>query len=394
MRHISDDERRARLARRHAVAPWSRVADPVAATEAMTVLHATEPATVYLSLAARVDGLTVTDVDRVLYEDRSLVKQLAMRRTLFVFPRDLLPAAWGSASARVALQLAARVAKEVEGAGHADDGRAWLDTARAAVVEALAGAGLTAQELRDRVPMLGAKLELAQGTKHAATVYLAPRVLTQLAVEGRVVRGVNTGHWRLSKPRWTLTEDWLGDVPTPLGQTEGYAELVRRWLATFGPGTETDLVWWLGSTKTAARRALADVEAVEVSLDGGATGWVLPGDEEAATGTEPWAALLPVLDPTVMGWKERDFYLGDHGPQLFDSNGNAGTTAWWDGRVVGCWVQDATGIVEVRLLEALPRAARTALATEAERLTSWLDGTRVSTVYPSVAMKAVDWIHP
>lgn len=363
----------------------------------MTVLHSTEPATVHLSLAARVDGLTVADVDRALYGDRTLVKQLAMRRTLFVFPRDLLPAAWGSASARVARQLAARVAKELEAAGHAQDGAAWLATARTAVVEALAGGdGLTAQEVRERVPALAARLELAPGTKYAAHVYLAPRVLTQLAVEGRIVRGTNAGHWRVSKPRWTLVEDWLGDVPAPLEPDAGYAELVRRWLTTFGPGTETDLVWWLGSTKTAVRRALADVEAVEVSLDGGATGWVLPDDpvlDRPEPDGEPWAALLPVLDPTVMGWKERSFYLGDHGPQLFDSNGNAGTTAWWDGRVVGCWVQDEAGVVEVRLLERLPRAARAALAAEAERLTQWLEGTRVSTVYPSVAMKAVEWPH-
>ena len=86
---------------------------PSPATRAMTVLHATEPATVYLSLLARVDGLTVADVDTALYVERSLVKQLAMRRTLFVFPRDLLPAAWGSASARVAAQLRTRLTAEV-----------------------------------------------------------------------------------------------------------------------------------------------------------------------------------------------------------------------------------------------------------------------------------------
>jgi hypothetical protein len=368
------------------------MASPEDATRAMTVLHSTEPATVHLSLHARVDGLDVGDVDRALYDDRTLVKQLAMRRTLFVFPRDLLPAAWGSASARVAGQLAARLAKEVEAAGHAADGAAWLERARAEVVAAMAGrTALTAQEVRERVPVLAKKLELAPGTKYAATVSLAPRVLTQLGVEGTVVRGVNAGHWRISKPRWTLMSDWLGhglgDVPAPASAGEGYAELVRRWLRTFGPGTETDLVWWLGSTKSAVRAALAEVGAVAVSLDGGATGWVLPDDVEPAPETGPWAALLPVLDPTVMGWKERAFYLGDHGPRLFDSNGNAGTTAWWDGRVVGCWIQDEAGVVEVRPLERLPRAATAALAVEAERLTAWLDGTRVSTVYPSPAMK-------
>ena len=394
MRHISDVERRARIAQRHAIAPATRVGEPVAATEAMTVLHSTEPATVYLSLAARVDGLTVADVDRVLYEDRSLVKQLAMRRTLFVFPRDLLPAAWGSASVRVAAQLEARLVKEVEAAGHAPDGTAWLAEARAGVVEVLRGSALTAQEIRQRVPVLEARLDLAPGKKYAANVSIAPRVLTQLGVEGLVVRGENAGHWRLSKPRWALMVDWLGDVPPSAKADEGYAELVARWLRTFGPGTETDIVWWLGATKGTVRSALAAVEAVEVSLDGGGTGWVLPDDQDETPDVEAWAALLPVLDPTVMGWKERGFYLGDHTPQLFDSNGNAGTTAWWNGRVVGCWVQDEAGVVDVRLLEKLPRAAHAALAVEAERLTAWLDGTRVGTVYPSVAMKAVDWVTP
>jgi hypothetical protein len=358
------------------------------------VLHSTKPATVFLSVWARVDEVMVADVDRAMYVDRSLVKQLAMRRTLFVFPRDLLPATWGSASARVAEQLEARLVKEVEAAGHAKDGAAWLEEARAAVVELLAGQALTAQEVRQGVPALEARLDLSPGKKYAANVSIAPRVLTQLGVEGTVVRGANAGHWRLSKPRWALMSDWLGDVPPAAKADEGYAELVGRWLRSFGPGTEADLVWWLGATKGAVRAALSSLGAVEVSLDGGASGWVLPDDVDEVEPERPSAALLPVLDPTVMGWKDRGFYLGEHGPQLFDSNGNAGTTAWWDGRVVGCWVQDDDSVVGVRLLEKLPAPARKALTAEAERLTAWLDGVRIGTVYPSAAMKVVDWVHP
>ena len=187
----------------------------------------------------------------------------------------------------------------------------------------------------------------------------------------------------------------VGGVPAPAKADEGYAELVGRWLRSFGPGTEDDIVWWLGGTKGAVRAALASVAAVEVSLDGGGTGWVLPDDIDPVAAIEPWAALLPVLDPTVMGWKQRAFYLGPHGPHLFDTNGNAGTTAWWDGRVVGCWVQDAAGVVEVRPLEKLPKRALAALDAEAARLTEWLAGTRVNTVYPSTAMKApAPWMMP
>jgi hypothetical protein len=397
VRHIPDSERRARLARRHALAPGFRASDPEAATRAVTVLHSTEPATVYLSVRARVEGVSVTDVDRALYVDRTLVKQLAMRRTLFVFPRDLLPAAWGSASARVAETLSVRLVKEVEKAGLADDGAAWLEDAKAAVLDVLGGgSALTAQEIRARVPALEGRLDLAPGKAYGVNVPIAPRVLSQLGVEGKLVRGENAGHWRISKPRWTTMADWLGDVPPAAKPDEGYAELVGRWLGSFGPGTEADLVWWLGATKTAVRGALGSLGAVEVALDGGGTGWVLPDDPALDPGLDtdpveevaPWAALLPVLDPTVMGWKERDFYLGPHAEQLFDRNGNAGTTAWWDGRIVGCWVQDDAGVVEVRPLEKLPRAALAALDAEAERLTTWLDGVRVSTVYPSAAMQA------
>jgi hypothetical protein len=390
MRHITDDERRARLAVRHAIAPGHRVTDPEAATRAMTVLHATEPPTVYLSVAARVEGATIADVDRALYDDRSLVKQLAMRRTLFVFPRDLLPAAWGGPAARVAGQERRRIAKDVVAAGLADDGDAWLDEARSRLLAALADpGGRSVRDLRAAVPFVGGTVSVSPGTKWGGEVPLAPRVLGWLGAEGQIVRGRNAGHWRLSRPAWTRMSDWLGAAPAPLPEPEAYAALVGRWLRSFGPGTEADLVWWLGATKTAVRRALADLEAVPVSLDGGLAGWVLPDDEDEADPVEPWAALLPVLDPTTMGWRDREFYLDpDHTPYLFDSNGNGGTTAWWNGRVVGCWVQDDTGLVHVVSRGSLPADATAALAVEAERLTAWLAGVRVSSVYSSLQMRS------
>ena len=385
MRRVTDTERRARLARRHALAPAHRVADPLAATEAMTVLHATEAATVHLAVHARVEDVTVGDVERALYLDRTLVKQLAMRRTLFVFPRDLLPAAWGSASARVAGIEKARMAKDIVKAGLADDGEAWVDRAREEVLAVLAAhpEGLSAVEVRERVPMIGVRLAVSAGA-----VWGAPRVLTHLGATADIVRGRSTSHWRLSRYQWELMDRWLGEVPRPTDAADGYAELVRRWLLSFGPGTEDDLVWWLGATKGAVRAALAAVEAVEVALEDGAPAYLLPEDLDEVEPTDTWAALLPVLDPTVMGWKRRDFYLGDHGPALFDRNGNAGTTAWVDGRVVGCWVQDDSGVVRVHTLEPVPRAAQRLLEAEAERLTAFLDGVVVGTVYPSAAMKA------
>ncbi|ERB49794.1 hypothetical protein N806_01590 [Rhodococcus sp. P27] len=384
MRHVSDDERRARIGVRHALAPSFRVDSPEAATRAMTVLHATESATVYLSCWARVRSLDAADVDNALYDQRSLVKQLAMRRTLFTFPRDLLPAAWSSASARVANTERARMAKDAVKAGIAVDGNDWLDRARAEVLTLLTEApeGLSALEVRQAVPMTDVKVEGSAGE-----IWSAPRVLTHLGATADIMRGANTARFPVSRPLWTLTRHWLDDAPIDLESADGYREIVRRWLHSFGPGTEDDIVWWLGSTKTVVRAALAELEAVAVSLDGGDTGWLLPDDVATVPDPGPWVALLPVLDPTIMGWKNRDFYLGPHRNQLFDTRGNAGTTAWVDGRVVGCWIQDAAGVVHVRVLESVSADAQRALDAEAVRLTEWLGGVKIGTGYVSQAMK-------
>jgi hypothetical protein len=216
----------------------------------------------------------------------------------------------------------------------------------------------------------------------------APRVLTYLSANGDVARAATAGGWHLSRPRWTLMSSWLPAPQPRLPAAAGYRELLRRWLYTFGPGTEDDLVWWFGATKSVVRAALADLNAVAVGLDGGGTGWLLPDDLDDVAPPPPWAALLPVLDPTVMGWRHRDFYLAPHRAEIFDRRGNAGTTAWVDGRVVGCWVQDPAGVVEVRLLEPVSAEARRALDAEAVRLTAWCAGFRVPTIYHSPAMRA------
>lgn len=384
MRHIDDAERRARLARRHGIAPAYRYEGPVDATSAMVAMHATEPASVHLGLHARVDHLSVDQVDQALYGDRSLVKQLAMRRTLFTFARDLVPFVLGSASSRIAGAESRRLAKDVEQAGVASDGATWIDAAIAQIRDVLdRGGDLDAAALREAIPDLNSRITFGSGT-WAQEAPASGRVITVAGARGDIVRGDNGTHWRQSRPRWSPMERWMGAPIPDVDESAGYLELIRRWLWTFGPGTEADLVWWLGGTKTAVRAALTSLEAVEVTLDGGGHGFVLPDDVDPCESVTPWAALLPALDPTTMGWKERDFYLQpDDVPFLFDTAGNGGTTAWWDGEIVGCWVHEPDGSVRVVPRRDLPSDAVAALNHEAERLTSWLDGVVVNSVYAS-----------
>lgn len=389
MLRIDVAERRARLAVRHRLAPGRRAGDVVEATRSMVCLHASDPASVYLSAWARVDGITVADLDRALYGDRTLVKHPAMRRTLFVFPRETLALAQAGASNRVANAERKRLIRDVESAGLQRDGERWLAEASERVLAALAdGREATSSELRKDIPLLEGAIVYGEGKSWGGRMPVGPRVLTTLSAAGRVVRASNDGAWTISRPRWAATSAWLGEEVEPREEAAGVAGLVEGWLRTFGPGTAGDLKWWLGSTVAAVRRALAGLEAVEVELDG-QTGYVLPDDLEPTERVEPWAALLPPLDPTTMGWQEREWYLGPHKAQLFDASGNAGPTAWWDGRIVGGWRQsDDDGGIFLQLLEDVGSEGCAALESEAGRLSEWLGGTRALPRFPSPLSKA------
>jgi hypothetical protein len=387
VRAFTVGERCARLACRHFIASDPGRNPVTAVTAGLVGLHATDPATPYLSLWARVPGFTVQDLDEQLYEKRSVVKHLAMRRTLWLVRADDLTAIQSGASDRVAENERRRLVADVEKAGVATNGDNWLDRATDAVLRRLTDNGpASASDLRKALPELDGKYDPAPGKRWGGETHLAPRVFTVLAVRGDIVRGLNDGAWNVSRQRWLTHADWFGTAAETMPAESARAELLRRWLRAFGPATVADIKWWFGSTLTAARRALHDIDAAEVDL-GGVGGYVLPDDLDVEPDVEPWAALLPGLDVTAMGWADRDWYLGGHRTSVFDGNGNAGPTAWWNGRIVGGWRQGGGGRVEVQLLEDPGRDAKQALRKRADELTAWLDGVRVAPRFPSPLSK-------
>jgi len=370
-------ERRARLVRRHRLAPDGRAGSAAETARSLVALHSTDAATVFLSVRARTDGVAPADVERELYEDRSLVRMLAMRRTLWVVPRELVPVVSAAATKAVAERERRRLEGFVETSGIAKRPGPWLDRAcAAALAEVEARGEAFTADLTRSVPLLASRLRLGAGTRWEATQSAAARVLPQLAMEGRLVRGRPRGAWTNGQYRWVPTEAWLGGPVPELDVAQAQAELLARWLAAFGPASETDVRWWTGWTAREARAALAATPHERVDLDG-AEGIVLAGDLEPTDPPEPVAALLPTLDPTTMGWKARDWYLGPHASRLFDTNGNAGPTVWWDGRVVGGWSQRQDGEIVHALLEDVGADGAADVEAEVERLTAWLGETRL-----------------
>lgn len=384
MRRIPDRERRARLAVRHHLAPSAKAGDVVALAERMVGLHSTDPATVFLAVAARVKKPTVESVERALYEDRTLVRTLCMRRTLFVVPVELVPIVQAAVTEALVPPERKRTIRMVEENGIARDGARWLRRAEADTLAAIeAGGEITGAELSKAVPRLREQIPYGEGRTWAGKIGMTTRVLFLLACEQRVVRGRPAGSWTSTRYRWAPMTSWLPDGFPAWKADEARAELARRWLAAFGPATVADLKWWTGWTLGRTRHALAALDTVDVELEDGRAGVVLAGDEAPVRAPNPWAALLPGLDPTTMGWAERDWYLGPHRAALFDRAGNAGPTVWWDGRVVGGWIQRRDGEIVWRLLEDVGADGRRAIEREVGRLQTWLDGAVVVARFPT-----------
>ncbi|CAM3424482.1 winged helix DNA-binding domain-containing protein [Kibdelosporangium persicum] len=370
--HIGIGQRRARLAWRHLLA--ARGTTAIDAAEAMVALHATDPASVHLAIVARQRVADGPGIERALYEDRVLVRMLGMRRTMFVVPADLVPVVQEACGRDVAARMRRGLVRDLEQAGKTG---AWLSEVEDGVAAALSARGsAAAAQLAQDEPKLRTALDYALDKSYGGTSFITSRVLNLMSVDGRIVRGRPRGSWVSGQYTWSMLDDWLPGRAQWSAEA-ARAELARRWLAAFGPAPVSDLKWWTGWTVGQTRKALAEVGPVEVDLDGVA-GIALPHDLEPVAVPDPWVALLPGLDSTPMGWQSREWFLGGHGPALFDRWGNVGPTVWSDGRIVGGWGQRPDGEVVVEVLEDVGNEVMAAIEAEAARLTGWLAGVRVT----------------
>lgn len=383
-RAITIEERRARVAQRHHLAPAARSDDVARIADGVVALHSSDPVSVYLSAAARMAAPSIDAVSDALYADRSVVRLHAMRRTLWVASPDVARMAHAAATVKLVAPERRRLVKLLEDNG-VDDGEAWIAAAAPRILDLLDAAGeATTREIGESLPDLRHPIALAPGKKYDQTVSAHTRMLTLLGFEGDVIRTRPVGTWVSGQYRWAHATRWMPDGRG----LDGYdaraaaAGLARRWLRAFGPATEADLQWWTGWTARTTRAALDDAGAVAVSVDGG-DAWVGGDDADAVSTDAEWVAFLPGLDPATMGWKERSWYLDRaHANRLFDRNGNGGPAVWVDGRIVGSWMQRPDGEIAYTLFTKLPRQRAAEVEAAAADLQALLGDTRVSVRFP------------
>lgn len=319
--------------------------DPVAVAERLLAIQGQDPRGARLAIRARTVGLSVTDVDRALTEERSLLITWLNRGTLHLVRREDYPWLHALTSPPLFAVNARRLAQE--GVTPDEAGRGVRVIERSLAQEG----PLTRIQLRERLKGAGVRTE-GQALVH---------MLMLATLRGLTVRGPMVGR----QHAYVLVRDWLGESPRA-PRLAALAELARRYLVGHAPASDRDLAKWAGLPLRDARAGLAAISSELVTRSDGLLN--LARRPRSARTAPP--RLLGAFDPVLLGWSSREPVLGDHEPRIV-SGGLFRPFAIIDGRAAAVW-RIAGGTVTIEPLRELSDSEAAALDAEATAVTRFL----------------------
>jgi hypothetical protein len=354
--------RRQRLDRR---APREALLPTVAA---ICGLQAQVMSSAELAVWARVEGLEPEAVQRALWEERSLVKTWAMRGTLHLLPAAELPL-WVAAQGALKPRHHAPAWLRYFGLT-----RAEAAAILAAIPRALDGRSLTREELAAAVAELTGLPAAAEKHRDGFGALLKPA-----AFRGDLCFAPSAGQ----NVRFARPDQWLRGWE-PVETDRAVREVVRRYLAAYGPATREEFARWFGTPSPAQAGALIgrlgeEVARVEVE---GTPAWLLAEDLAEATQAAPPGVvrLLPAFDQYVIAAPRdaRAVLPTAFKGRVYRPQGWLSPVLLLDGRMAGVWGHERTGgrlAVRVEPFAEVPGWARRAVEDEAARLAGFTGGT-------------------
>lgn len=329
-------------------------------------LHAQLMSSAELSAWARVEGLEREEVQRALWEERSLVKTWAMRGTLHLLPSDEF-ALWQAALSTYDHFL--------KGAWLRASGMSQpeLETLIEAIGSVLDGETLAREELARRVGRQVGSEDLPARLAGSWGSMLKPA-----AFRGKLCFAPSAGR----NVRFTHPGSWLS-AAQPVEPAEAVGEITRRYLGAYGPATREDFArWWAGLSPAGALKAFKALgaDALPVHVEG-AESWMLAEQLEDVTEATPQknVSLLPAFDPYVIGAPrgQASILAAEAKTRVYRAQGWISPVVLVNGRIVGIWKHEkkSTRIeVAVDLFEKVPAWVRREVKRETERLAIFLGG--------------------
>jgi len=317
-------------------------------------LQAQIPSTPALSLRARVASFTLADYDRMLSQERTLVRTWAMRGTVHTLPADTM--------ARFTYI-------------YVDEASPLAEPAAKALTLLQKGPGTRNGLAQRAVAELGVPPETARewfGPWGGVLRTLARRNLSvHMPTDSADVPVI-------------LTEQWLGRIPEIGTLDDLQAALLCDYLQGYGPATAQDFASFTGLSQAWARPAFERLreELVEVRLEGSnLPHYMLKTDLpalSAITGEEPAPVrVLPRFDSILLAYKDRQRIIDDRfRTRVYRPAAVVEAVVLVDGRVAGTWRMKKTTRELQVVYEPFRRprggVAPRAVAAEFQRLARWL----------------------
>jgi hypothetical protein len=345
----------------------SRIDDIIQIAKDIVGLHATSTTTPYLALYARTHHFGKEHLDEELYLKRNLAKIRCMRKTLYILPKEMLPLAY-AATGKMAREASRRYA-EFRGVSPEK-----YEVMSKSVLALLKGREMSVFEVKKA---LKPQVDVAS-------------LLSLMCDQGLLVRGRRGKGWKDKNHKYALFREYFPDVDLArIDETEARTLLLQYYLHSFGPVTENDIVWWIGLTKAAVRKALGDIrgQLVQVEIDEIGGGFIMLGSDwdimkNIGPFKRPTVNLLPSLDPYLMGYRQRERYLElENYDRIFDRSGNAVSSIMLNGRVVGVWdfEEDAEPTVKIFLFNEVEKGVLKGIHSRAQQVGEFIADRKVRT---------------
>ena len=302
-------------------------------------LHAQVPQTPYLSLWTRVEDFENAWLDKMLYDDRSLVKTWLMRGTLHLVPSRDLPV-YNQALRTMWFEHHGRFMRAPEWPSADERQRIIYPT----IVTALAHEPLTRKALSSQVRARLRNRALPYDRLFSGW----GGILKETGYAGLTVHAQPCGR----ESCFAQLAQWLPEMDLDsVSEEAAQTQLLLNYLRGYGPATQQDFMLWSGLAAGPAKRAIeATSSAVtQVTVDG-SKGLFLLLKEDLRTLTsidldEPAPLrLLPKFDSSLLGHKDRGRIISaTHKSRVFTPTiGDVSATVLVNGRIVGIWKHKRT----------------------------------------------------
>lgn len=306
---------------------------PDALLRAIVGVQAQEPSAAALAIRVRSVDLTAADLERAQYEERRILRTWVMRGTLHLIAAQ--DAGWLTALLGPSALAGYRRRRAQLGL---DD--ATFDAAQRALLHQLAHGPQTRAELRAALGAQGLPVD-GQAIVH---------LIMAVAMRGLICEGPQQN----GEPAYVRISDWIAHEQ--LGDAEAAAaELLRRYLAAYGPAAAEDFAAWSGLGGGAARTAWRSVATEMIELQYAGEILYLPrsraAELAAAPDAAPAARLLPAYDTLLLGYRTRDLFVDPaYARAIHPGGGVLRATLLVNGRAAGLWsLQRRIATVRVRV---------------------------------------------